>query len=149
MKVTICKRFDFDAAHWLPNVPDGHKCKRLHGHTYRVDVVISGVPDERGFVVDYAEIADAWEPIHDEIDHHCLNDVPGLDNPSTEVLAPWILRRLVANDVIGEMVESVRVYESSTTWCEATARDIRLAPDGGWCGASPTDPCGRVVTPCR
>jgi 6-pyruvoyltetrahydropterin/6-carboxytetrahydropterin synthase len=116
MRVRIAKAFDFDAAHWLPHVPDGHKCKRMHGHTYRVEVLLEGEPDERGFVVDYAEIAAAWQPIHDVIDHRLLNEVDGLENPTTEVLAPWILERFVRS--LPQTV-AVRVYESSTTYCEA------------------------------
>lgn len=116
MKVTIAKQFDFDAAHWLPHVPDGHKCKRIHGHTYRVEVICEGELDHRGMVLDYAEIAAAWQPIHDVIDHRTLNDVPGLSNPTTEVLAPWLLERFVAS--VPQCV-AVRVYESSTTYCEA------------------------------
>lgn len=109
--VTICKSFDFDAAHWLPLVAAHHKCHRMHGHTYRVEVIVCGEIDERGMVCDYAEIAEAWVPIHAEIDHRCLNEIPGLENPTTEILAPWILARL-------PMATRVRVYESSTTWCE-------------------------------
>lgn len=122
MKVTICKQFDFDAAHFLPYVEEGHKCGRMHGHTYRVDVEFAGEPDRRGFVVDYAEIAEAWGPIHAMLDHRVLNDVPGLENPSTEILAPWILARFVADAVVGRFVTAVRVYESSTTYCEARVR---------------------------
>ena len=114
--VTIAKRFDFDAAHWLPMVADGHKCKRMHGHTYVVEVQARGELDERGMVVDYAQLATAWAPIHAIIDHHTLNEVPGLENPTTEVLAPWLLERF--NSSVPE-VFAVRVYESSTTWCEA------------------------------
>lgn len=117
MKARIAKAFDFDAAHRLPFVPDGHKCKRMHGHTYRVEVVCEGEPDERGMVVDYAEISAVWKPIHDVIDHQTLNDVPGLENPTTEILAPWILERFVLSRL---PVVSVRVFESATTWCEAT-----------------------------
>lgn len=116
MKVTIAKEFDFDAAHWLPNVPQGHKCGRLHGHTYRVQFELVGEPDSRGFVVDYAEIAEVWRPVEAELDHRLLNDVPGLENPTTEVLAPWILARLSKS--LPQLV-AVRVFESSTTWCEA------------------------------
>ena len=116
MTVTISKTFDFDAAHRLFRLPKGHKCRRLHGHTYRVEVLCEGEVDARGFVVDYAEIAAAWKPIHDRIDHRYLNSIPGLENPSTEVLAPWILKRFVKRL---ECVVAVRVYESSTTWCEA------------------------------
>lgn len=117
--VTIAKTFDFDAAHFLPKVAEGHKCARLHGHTYRVEIRVAGELDARGMVCDYAEIAVAWAPIHDVLDHRCLNEVPGLENPTTEVLAPWILERLLCNGR-GLPVVSVRVYESSTTWCEVT-----------------------------
>lgn len=119
--VTISKMFDFDAAHFLPNVPDGHKCKRLHGHTYRVEVVLRGEPDARGFVVDYAEIAEAWRPVEAMLDHRLLNDVEGLENPSTEVLAPFIAHALV--DAL-PLLHTVRVYESSTTYCEVARGDL-------------------------
>ena len=122
MKVRISKTFDFDAAHRLPFVADGHKCKRMHGHTYRVEVMLEGEPDERGMVVDYAEIATAWAPIHDAIDHRTLNEVPGLENPTTECLAPWVLERFFLS--LPQTV-AVRVYESATTWCEVSTDDIR------------------------
>lgn len=114
--VTISKTFDFDAAHFLPKVVPGHKCARLHGHTYRVEIRCEGELDERGMVCDYAEIEQAWMPLHEALDHRLLNEVPGLENPTTEVLAPWILRRMESS---GLPVCAVRVYESSTTWCEA------------------------------
>ena len=122
MKIRIAKMFDFDAAHFLPLVSDDHKCRRLHGHTYRVEVVCEGEPDGRGMVVDYAEIASAWAPIHADIDHRLLNDIPGLKNPTTENLAPWILRRVVS--AVPQVV-SVRVFESATTWCEVSTDDAR------------------------
>lgn len=115
MTVTIAKTFDFDAAHYLPKVDPGHKCGRMHGHTYRVEVICEGEIDERGMVVDYAEIAVAWAPINQVLDHHTLNEIPGLENPTTEILAPWILDRLEGLPC----VVAVRVYESSTTYCEA------------------------------
>lgn len=115
--ITIAKRFTFDAAHQLHGLPDGHKCKRLHGHTYQVDLKLCGPLDARGFVVDYAEISDAWKGIHDQLDHRYLNDVPGLDVPSTEVLVQWIAERVKATP-IGPFLVAVRVAESSTTWAE-------------------------------
>jgi 6-pyruvoyltetrahydropterin/6-carboxytetrahydropterin synthase len=91
----IWKDFTFEAAHLLPNLPDGHKCKRLHGHSYRVRVVVSGELDaELGWVMDYAHIADAWQVVYDTLDHRYLNDVLGLENPTTEMVAPWIFRVL-------------------------------------------------------
>lgn len=115
--VTISKTFDFDAAHFLPKVKRGHKCARLHGHTYRVEIRCAGELDERGMVVDYEEISSAWAPVHDVLDHRLLNEIPGLENPTTEILAPWVLERMKAS---GLPVVAVRVYESSSTWCEAT-----------------------------
>ena len=122
MMVSIAKRFDFDAAHFLPNVPDGHKCKRMHGHTYWVELVFHGEPDARGMVLDYAEIAAAWAPLNDLLDHRVLNEIPGLENPTTELLAPWICERLVEKL---QTLSSVKVFESSTTWCEVFRRDIK------------------------
>lgn len=119
MIVRICKQFDFDAAHWLPHVCAGHKCGRLHGHTYRVDIILEGQPtDHEGWFIDYADIAAAWAPIHEMLDHRCLNEIPGLMNPTTEVLTPWILRSLNTG-ALSPFLVGVRVYESSTTWCEA------------------------------
>ena len=119
MIVRICKTFDFDAAHYLPHVCEGHKCGRMHGHTYRVSIILEGEPDAHmGWFLDYAEVAKAWAPIHDDLDHRTLNEIKGLDNPTTEVLAPGVLRRLMVSD-IGAHVVGDRVYESSTTWCEA------------------------------
>lgn len=126
MKVTIAKRFTFDAAHRLDQLPTTHKCHRLHGHTYQVEIVLESELDQRGFVVDYDEVAAAWRPLHLELDHRYLNDVVGLEVPSTENLAIWIWRRLRANAadpdsplaVMATMLTSVRVSESSTTWAE-------------------------------
>lgn len=113
---TICKAFDFDAAHRLDRLPPTHKCHRLHGHTYRVEITLHGaIDDQIGFIVDYQEIADAWQPVHDQLDHRYLNDIPGLEVPSTEVLAHWILARLKP---ALPLLLKVRVYESATTWCE-------------------------------
>ena len=113
--VEISKVFDFDAAHWLPNVPEGHKCKRMHGHTYRVEVRVKGQLDHRGFVADYAELAEWMAPVIEALDHRTLNEVRGLDNPTTEVLVWWIWDQLRGLDGLC----AVRVYESATTWAEA------------------------------
>jgi 6-pyruvoyltetrahydropterin/6-carboxytetrahydropterin synthase len=116
-RLRIAKFFDFDAAHWLPHVASGHKCGRMHGHTYRVELIYEGVPDARGMVVDYSEIAIAWDPIHRVLDHQVLNEITGLENPTTEVLAPWIMDMLTKGVAYMPLV-GVRVYESSTTYCE-------------------------------
>jgi 6-pyruvoyltetrahydropterin/6-carboxytetrahydropterin synthase len=85
----------FHGAHFLPNVPDGHPCKRLHGHEYHVRICVRG-PLVAGmeWVVDYADIAGAWQPLHGQLDHRFLNEVPGLENSTSENLAKWIWDRL-------------------------------------------------------
>lgn len=117
MKLRIAKTFDFDAAHHLPLMPDGHKCRRPHGHTYRVEVVLEGEPDPRGLVMDYSEIAEAWAPVHALLDHRDLNEVSGLLNPTTENLVVWIWAHMLARL---PQLWAIRVYESSSTYCELT-----------------------------
>lgn len=91
----IYKQFSIEAAHFLPNVPEGHKCRRLHGHSFQVTIVVSGeVNQEMGWVVDFADIKQAFKPIYEQLDHHCLNDVKGLENPTSENLARWIWQYL-------------------------------------------------------
>ena len=133
MLTTISKTFDFDAAHRLDRLPPEHKCYRLHGHTYRVEIRVRGEPGGRlGMVVDYADIAAAWKPIHDALDHRYLNEIEGLGVPTTELLAEWILVRLLDFSIevhspqpegvqffsLGGLAVSVRVYESATTYAE-------------------------------
>ena len=98
MRCRITKSFVFDAAHWLPRVPAGHKCARLHGHTYRVVLGCEADLDPHlGWVQDYGEIAAAFAPLLHEMDHHCLNEIEGLENPTAELLAVWLFDRLHAD----------------------------------------------------
>lgn len=91
----IWKEFSFDAAHLLPNVPEGHKCRRLHGHTYTVRVHVRGEPDGHvGWILDFADIRKAFDPILQRLDHYYLNEIQGLENPTAEVLVKWIWERL-------------------------------------------------------
>ena len=92
----IFKEFGFEAAHRLPNVPEGHKCARLHGHSFRVEVHVSGPLDPRlGWVMDFADLKAAFRPLHDQLDHRYLNEIEGLENPTSENLARWIWARLL------------------------------------------------------
>ena len=112
----IWKEFTFEAAHLLPHVAEGHKCRRLHGHSFRVEVRVCGEPDpHRGWVMDFADLKAAWRPLDDALDHRYLNDVPGLENPTSEVLARWIWGRL-APALPG--LCSVAVRETCTSGCE-------------------------------
>ncbi len=92
----LFKEFTFEAAHRLPGVPPDHRCARLHGHSYRVTVHVSGEVDrESGMVMDFADVKAAFKPIADGyLDHYYLNDVEGLENPTSENLARWIWQRL-------------------------------------------------------
>lgn len=92
----IFATFTFEAAHRLPHVPDGHKCGRLHGHNWTVEIQCSGEPDEHtGWIVDFYDVQLAWEErIYRVLDHRLLNDVPGLENPTTERIAAWIWSQL-------------------------------------------------------
>jgi 6-pyruvoyltetrahydropterin/6-carboxytetrahydropterin synthase len=91
----IFTEFGFEAAHLLPNLPAGHKCARLHGHSYRVQVHVAGEPDPHtGMVMDFADIKAACAPVRDRLDHHYLNEIEGLENPTSENVARWIWDRL-------------------------------------------------------
>lgn len=94
-EVELIKEFRFEAAHRLPMVPEGHKCARLHGHSFRFEIHVRGPVDPRsGWLIDYGEISEAVRPVRKELDHQYLNEIPGLENPTSEVLAAWIWARV-------------------------------------------------------
>lgn len=111
----IFKTFTIEAAHRLPNLPENHKCRRLHGHSFRVALHLTGPIAERaGWVQDFAEITTAFEPLYQQLDHNYLNEVPGLENPTSENLARWIWDRLKPGL---PQLSQVEVRETCTTGC--------------------------------
>jgi 6-pyruvoyltetrahydropterin/6-carboxytetrahydropterin synthase len=91
----IFRAFTIEAAHRLPNVPPGHKCARLHGHSFRIELRLNGAIDTHsGWVMDFADVRAAFQPTFDRLDHHLLNEIPGLENPTSENLARWIYREV-------------------------------------------------------
>lgn len=118
----IFREFTFEAAHRLPFVPDGHKCARLHGHSFRVELHVGGEVDPRtGWIMDFADITAAFAPIRAQLDHRYLNDIDGLENPTSEVLARWIWERTqpllpgLARVVVRETCNSGCVYAAGAT----------------------------------
>lgn len=114
MKIT--QAFRFEAAHWLPGVAVEHRCHRLHGHSYRVELRLQGgVDPQTGFVVDFFDVEKAFQPLLRLTDHHCLNDIPGLENPTAENIAVWIWERMAPS--LPQLC-AVRVYETPECWAE-------------------------------
>lgn len=111
----VFRKFTFEAAHRLPHVPEGHKCARLHGHSFTVVVHVEGpVDEEAGWVMDFADIKRASKAVLERLDHRYLNEIEGLENPTSEILARWIWQRL-APDLPG--LTQIVVRETCTSGC--------------------------------
>lgn len=116
MVVRLVKELSFEAAHRLPRVPKGHKCERLHGHSFKVEVAVEGeVNPDTGWFMDYAVLEEAWQPLHDQLDHNYLNDIDGLENPTSEHLAKWLWEQLKPS--LPHLVQ-VTVFETCDARCE-------------------------------
>ena len=112
----LFKEFTFESAHRLPHVPAGHKCGRLHGHSFRVAIYIEGdVDPHTGWIRDFSEIKAIFKPLYERLDHNYLNDLPGLDNPTSENLAKWIWLEL--KPLLPEL-SRIRIHETCTSGCE-------------------------------
>lgn len=115
-RVTLVREFRFEAAHRLPHVPVGHKCARLHGHSFRVELVCEGEVDPvAGWLVDYGVIKEAFAPLLDQLDHRYLNEVPGLENPTAENIARWIWAGLKPSLPV---LAQINVHETCQARCE-------------------------------
>jgi 6-pyruvoyltetrahydropterin/6-carboxytetrahydropterin synthase len=115
MSVTLTKLFHFEAAHTLPNVPPDHQCARMHGHSYKVEVSVTGPVDPgSGWLMDHAEISHLVKPLIGELDHRYLNDIPGLENPTFEQLAVWLWRKLKPSL---PALSEIAIHETPTSRC--------------------------------
>jgi 6-pyruvoyltetrahydropterin/6-carboxytetrahydropterin synthase len=113
--VEIFKEFTFESAHRLPHVPEGHKCGRLHGHSFRIAIYLQGEPDPHtGWIRDFSEIKTIFKPLYERLDHNYLNDIPGLENPTSEVLVKWIWNEL--KPLLPEL-SAIRIHETCTSGC--------------------------------
>ena len=111
----IFKQFTVEAAHRLPNVPPGHKCARLHGHSFGIEIHVRGpIGSETGWVIDFADVKSAFQPLFDRLDHHYLNEIDGLENPTSENLAIWLWDRV---QPVLPLLSKVVVRETCTTGC--------------------------------
>jgi 6-pyruvoyltetrahydropterin/6-carboxytetrahydropterin synthase len=116
MWISLTKSFAFEAAHFLPTFPQGHKCRRLHGHSFVMDIHVEGEVDEaKGYLVDFGAIKAAVEPVRMQLDHYLLNDIEGLSNPTAEMLAKWIWDRVKP---ALPLLSMVRVRETCTSAAE-------------------------------
>lgn len=115
MKMELRKTYQFEAAHLLPHLPESHKCRRLHGHSFKAEIAVTGDCDPKlGWVMDYAEISRAFQPIWEQLDHQYLNEVAGLENPTSERIAVWIWERLKPRL---PLLTEVAVAETCTAQC--------------------------------
>lgn len=116
MTTTIGNIYQLIAGHWLPNVPDDHKCKRPHGHNYEIEVVVSGDINEVGFILDFYDLDQIVKPILAELDHRMLNEFEGLENPTAEYMAAWFRARIDEGLPDHLICKAVKVWETKNCW---------------------------------
>ena len=115
MQVELTHNFTFEAAHRLPNVPEGHKCRRLHGHSFKVVLALTTEVDpESGWGIDFGRISEAFQPLYEQLDHHYLNEIEGLENPTSENLARWIWKRMKSQI---PQLSAVTIHETCNLGC--------------------------------
>ena len=115
MRARLTKEFRFEAAHTLPSLPEDHKCRQMHGHSFKVEISIEGVVDETiGWVYDHKKISEAMRPLLDRMDHSYLNDIEGLESPTIERMAGWFWKKLEP-DLPG--LAEIVIFETPTARC--------------------------------
>jgi 6-pyruvoyltetrahydropterin/6-carboxytetrahydropterin synthase len=123
---TIGTSYELIAGHYLPKVPDGHKCRRPHGHNYRIEIMVTGRVQNNGFIIDFYNIEKIVKPLLDQLDHTMLNEHEGLENPTAENISGWFLEKL--SNAIPEEQWSVKVWETPTCWALSTYSGDELPP---------------------
>jgi 6-pyruvoyltetrahydropterin/6-carboxytetrahydropterin synthase len=115
MKVELKKSFQFEAAHSLPHLPAEHKCARLHGHSFKIELTVEGQVDEKlGWLIDYADLSEAFRPIWEKLDHRHLNEIEGLENPTSENIARWVWNEIKPTI---PLLNSIEVAETCNASC--------------------------------
>lgn len=115
---TVTRRYTFESAHWLPGVPETHKCHRIHGHNYVMEVTLVGsINQKTGFIIDFWDMDKVIQPLVDTIDHRLLNDINGLQNPTAEYISHWFLKRLEFSFPTIS-VWNIRIYETPNCWAD-------------------------------
>lgn len=117
MGTYVCNSYELIAGHYLPRVPEGHKCRRPHGHNYKIEVYASGPVMENGFIVDFYDIDRIMMPLIEQLDHTMLNEHEGLENPTAEIISHWFLSRLRE---ITPLIYAVKVWETPSCWALST-----------------------------
>jgi len=115
---SVTRRYAFEAAHWLPLVADGHKCKRVHGHNYEIEVTVDAYalrPD--GFIIDFWDLDKIVDPIVERVDHRTLNEIAGLGNPTAELISKWFFDAIKPH-IIGGALRRVRCFETKNCWAD-------------------------------
>lgn len=116
--LSITRRYSFEAAHWLPKVHEDHKCHRVHGHNYEIEVTVTKPIQDDGFLIDFWDLDKVVAPLVEMVDHRTLNDIPGLQNPTAELIAGWFVDRLP------NYVSSVKVFETKDCWANQERETI-------------------------
>lgn len=115
MRARLTKEFKFEAAHTLPSLPEDHKCRQMHGHSFKIEIHVEGEVDPKiGWIYDHKEISEAMNPLIDQLDHSYLNDIEGLESPTIEIMAAWFWKKL---DPQLRGLKEIKIYETPTASC--------------------------------